>query len=419
MNQPKMQPQLSYLPSEIIHYIIEDLDIKVLCCLRLTNRRLEEFARGYLLRTAKEIAFPKQEYYDMANIKLIPENKLTDTDDGLVDIPDCLHEGHDRNLEVFADLVNRGAYHSVKMFLDAGVFANAFDLCGRAMLHLCVRNGDVELANLLLDRGADPNCTMRYGFSPMHFLRFAPPSSQEALAWTLLGRGYKVPCNVGWLFENICQTTCALKLVRYMVEEGLIDIDKPMEYRGNGCTALHIAAEFANSTDILDYLLSVKPSLLNMYTHKTGLKGTAYSYKCVRSRPSNAVYLLNKGIHFLDEVYDISPRAAAMYGLEIAVSLNRLNVIRALLARDELQGWGDETWEPDESIQQLKPLESAIRKEHLEVMELLLENRQFPYDQVLIDKCEKLASAWGCLEGSRLLQAKQILQKLKQAMGVQ
>lgn len=100
------------------------------------------------------------------------------------------------------------------------------------------------------------------------------------------------------------------------------------------------------------------------------------------------------------------------------MSLNRLDVIRALLARSELWGWGDETWEHD-VVLQLEPLESAIEYQYLTAMELLLENRQFPYDQALIDKCEKLASACGCLEGSRLLQAKQILQRLKQAMGVQ
>ncbi|PYH37762.1 ankyrin [Aspergillus neoniger CBS 115656] len=409
-----MQAQLSHLPSEIIHYIIEDLDFKVLCCLRLTNRRLDGFARGYLLKIAKEIAFPIQEYYDMANVKLIPDNTVSHEYEGFVDIPHRLREGHDRDLEVFADLVNGGAYHSVKLFLDAGVFANAFDLCGRTMLHLCVRNGDVELANLLLDRGADPYRTMRYGFSPMHFLRFAPPKSQEALAWLLLDKGYKVPDNVGWLFRSICQASCALKLIRYMVEEDLIDINKSMDLKGKRCTALHIAAEFANSTDILEYLLSVKPSLLNKYG--TSLQRTAYGYECVESRPSNAVYLLNKGINSLPE--DVEPTVAAIIRLESAVSLNRLDVIRALLARGELWGWGDETWEHN-VVLQLEPLESAIENQYLTAMELLLENRQFPYDQVLIDKCEKLASAWGCLEGSRLLQAKQILQKLKQAMGVQ
>ncbi|PWY74129.1 ankyrin [Aspergillus eucalypticola CBS 122712] len=350
----------------------------------------------------------------MANVKLIPDNTVSHEYDGLVDIPHRLHEGHDRDLEVFADLVNGGAYHSVKLFLDAGVFANAFDLCGRTMLHLCVRNGDVELANLLLDRGAEPNCTMRYGFSPMHFLCFAPPKSQEALGWLLLDKGYKVPDNVGWLFRSICQASCGLKLIRYMVEEDLIDINSSMDLKGKLCTALHIAAEFANSTDILEYLLSVKPSLLNMYG--TSLQRTAYGYECAESRPSNAVYLLNKGINFLPEY--VEPTVAAIIRLENAVSLNRLEVIRALLARGELWGWGDETWEHDVALQ-LEPLESAIEYQYLTGMELLLENRQFPYDQVLIDKCEKLASAWGCLEGSRLLQAKQILQKLKQAIGVQ
>ena len=91
-----MQAQLSHLPSEIIHYIIEDLDFKVLCCLRLTNRRLDGFARGYLLKIAKEIAFPKQEYYDMANVKLIPDITVSHEYDGFVDIPHRLHEGHDR-----------------------------------------------------------------------------------------------------------------------------------------------------------------------------------------------------------------------------------------------------------------------------------------------------------------------------------
>ncbi|TPR01344.1 Protein kinase domain family protein [Aspergillus niger] len=63
----------------------------------------------------------------------------------------------------------------------------------------------------------------------------------------------------------------------------------------------------------------------------------------------------------------------------MAVSLNRLDVIRALLARDELRGWGDETWAPDMGIQQLKPLECAIEKYYLEALDLLLENRQFPH----------------------------------------
>lgn len=118
-------------------------------------------------------------------------------------------------------------------------------------------------------------------------------------------------------------------------------------------------------------------------------------------------------------VSEINPRVTAIHELGMAVSLNRLDVIRALLARDELRGWGDETWAPDMGIQQLKPLECAIEKYYLEALDLLLENRQFPYDQALVDKCKSLASQWGAQKGPRLLHAKQILKKLKQTMGAQ
>ncbi|GKZ28827.1 hypothetical protein AbraIFM66950_001078 [Aspergillus brasiliensis] len=431
MDSPRVQLQLHLLPSEIIYSISEHLDGKCLCYFRLANKRLGEIARGPLYKTIQKIALAKQELYDRQCINQFRDQLIMCTTE--VGIPALLLHKH-ADVEVFAALVNRGAYEvnrgayevnrgayevnrgaydAVKLFLDAGVSANAFDLMGRTMLHLCVFNGDVALAQLLLDRGADPNLTMHNGWSPLHILHFAPFQSQKALAWALLDRGVVVPDNVGLLFSDICRATCALEIVQYLVEGNLMDIGKPMDYPEPGTTALHIAAKTVLDLEVLEYLLSVKPSLLNMRT--THYLETAYTFDGADARPLNAAFLIRKGIDLAGTEVAINPRRAALLRLNAAVKLGHLGIIRALLARDELRGWGDKDWIPDMKLRcQLMPLEHGITEKNLEALELLLKNRNFSGAQALIEYCQsEIIKITG---RSRSSQARRILRNLRRAM---
>ncbi|PWY84829.1 hypothetical protein BO70DRAFT_428430 [Aspergillus heteromorphus CBS 117.55] len=59
--------------------------------------------------------------------------------------------------EPFSRAVKEGDYKSVKLFLNAGVSANPYTLDGLWMLHLAVQYGQINIAELLLQYGADPN----------------------------------------------------------------------------------------------------------------------------------------------------------------------------------------------------------------------------------------------------------------------
>ncbi|OJJ68220.1 hypothetical protein ASPBRDRAFT_199356 [Aspergillus brasiliensis CBS 101740] len=417
MDSPRVQLQLHLLPSEVIYSISEHLDGKSLCCFRLANKRLGEIARGLLYKTIRKIALAKQEWYDWRLIKQFRDQLIMRTTE--VGIPALLLHKH-ADVEVFAALVNRGAYEvnrgaydAVKLFLDAGVSANAFDLMGRKMLHLCVFNGDVALAQLLLDRGADPNLTLHNGWSPLHILHFAPFQSQKALAWALLDKGVVVPDDVGLLFDNICRATCAREIIQYLVEGNLIDIGKPMDYREPGTTALHIAAKTVSDLGILEYLPSVKPGLLNMRT--THYLETAYTFDGADARPLNAAFLIRKGIDLAGTQVAINPRRAALLRLNAAVKLGHLEIIRALLTRDELRGWGVKDWISDMELRcQLMPLEHGITEKNLEALELLLKNRKFSGEQALIEYCQsEIIKISG---RSRSSQARRILRNLRKAM---
>lgn len=136
----------------------------------------------------------------------------------------------------------------------------AQDAQGRALLHLAVRNGDVETTKILLERGANPNAADNTGRTPLHWACFEGrpwargdnASKCFELAQALISGGADVnakdklgstPLHYSAWFG--CKKTAAL-----LIEKGA----EVNAVNQEGYTPLHQAA-FRGEWEVIDLLL--------------------------------------------------------------------------------------------------------------------------------------------------------------------
>jgi ankyrin repeat protein len=65
------------------------------------------------------------------------------------------------------DLVNMGEIEGVRRLLDGGLDVNSRNVVLETPLYAAVWTGNYEIAEMLLNRGADPNIPDKNGFTPL------------------------------------------------------------------------------------------------------------------------------------------------------------------------------------------------------------------------------------------------------------
>src|SRR5688572_6585463 len=79
----------------------------------------------------------------------------------------CLAASNVLAIETLPDLVNEGERDAALELISGGTDVNQLAVDGTTALHWAVYRKDVELVEMLLDEGANPNIRNDYGASPM------------------------------------------------------------------------------------------------------------------------------------------------------------------------------------------------------------------------------------------------------------
>ncbi|RAL00858.1 ankyrin repeat domain-containing protein [Aspergillus ibericus CBS 121593] len=390
---------LSALPEELVLYIIKELDNQSLSLLGLTCKWLYRICRVELLHIAKRIGRPEQRFFDKLDVRIMEDH---DVRSGMTeeDYADELWNPENFAEEPFSGAVERGAYDSVKFFLEAGLSANTFNLHRITMLHAAVGAGHVDIVRLLLENGADVTLTIRGGLTPLDKVCDAPASTQRELARLLLEAGSKVKFMESLLLA-IFRTEGHALLLQMLIEKNDLNLHT-WRNRDSGFTALHLAAEIDGANEAGDKASAVKcvlhhaPELLNEFGSQypwdepqTALIGAIRS-----GSQANGVCLIERGITLAVNHDRNTPRYDALEQLNQAAFRRKPDVIRALLARPEMTAYGSLDWNPEieseiiaSMLGQLFKGDGTLIRQSVEVMKLLVEGRHFPHDARLINSC--------------------------------
>ncbi|PWY95911.1 ankyrin [Aspergillus sclerotioniger CBS 115572] len=396
------------LPEELVLEVVKQMDKCSLSRVDCTCEKLHGLCHPELLRIAKDIGRPEQSFYDRLDIKVWPDNDvrsgMTPQEQKLV----LADPNFTPPREYLSNAVENGAYDSVKFFLKAGLSVDTFNLEGCPILHLSIRSGHIDITKMLLEKGADVSLTMNEGYTPLDSLCHAPAETRGELARVLLETDSKVRW-MELLLYTVLGTECPADLLERMLERGMLDLHT---WRNQHCgeTVLHIAAstggdckpvgtiedyyEVGGNTEAVVYILRHAPELLNDFgssgqrAHQRTALGST-----ININPISATYLIQRGITLARRKDAETSRDDVIHLLNKAVFHRYTDVVQALLARPELDGYGSEDWNLDGG---LEPLTSLFRQtscgRDVEIMEVLTQGRRFHYDPVFINKCKDLIS---------------------------
>ncbi|OOF97510.1 hypothetical protein ASPCADRAFT_4121 [Aspergillus carbonarius ITEM 5010] len=407
---------LLILPEELILDIVRKLDKRSLSRLERTCRRLHRICRPELLKIAKEIGRPEQSLYDRFDVKIREGNDvrsgLTQSQQQMA-VTKLPRQYLSRAVEV-------GAYQSVAFFLEAGLSANTFDLESYPMLHLAIATGHVDITKLLLEKGADVTLTRKAGQTPLDMVYYAPLEAQGELARLLLEAGSKVN-NMPCFLKTILGTECPADLLGRVLKMGLnIHTWRDGDH---GYTALHIAAQVGNScklggTEAVACVLHHAPELLNKFSFDDPphQEKTALRVALDKWNHTKAVYLIQRGSTLARGRYTNPCRKAAFQLLTQAACQRSADVVRALLARPELDGFDFKDWTLNGGREPFRVLfQEPFLGNEVDIMKLLIGGRRFPYDPSFINACRDMIikKAWTMTVRK---DGKELLRLLEEAM---
>jgi len=185
-----MEPGISDIPYEVFHKILEEVDYPAIKRICDTNREFRElcatpYFKELINRKRREYLSEKEEYTDrlysatvdgnLEEVKALVELGVDVNPEGMRISP-LLNALKQENLDIVEYLVEVGADLDNKSSL----------LRGRTALIMAVRQGNEELAQLFLEKGANPNVRDDVGLTALHW---AAAEAGEGMVELLLENG--------------------------------------------------------------------------------------------------------------------------------------------------------------------------------------------------------------------------------------
>ena len=147
------------------------------------------------------------------------------------------------------DAVNRGDLAGVQAELDKGANVNA-KMWRRTPLHSATAGGHTEIAELLIDNGADVNANEDYGWTPLHL---AAKYGHREVAELLIAKGADVNAKKkdGWTPLHLAALYGHTEIVELLIAKDA-DVNPKTE---EGATPLHEAAGWGHK-EIVELLIA-------------------------------------------------------------------------------------------------------------------------------------------------------------------
>ncbi|XP_045686672.1 ankyrin-2 isoform X26 [Phyllostomus hastatus] len=303
-------------------------------------------------------------------------NQSTATEDGFTPLAVALQQGHDQAVAVLLENDTKGkvrlpALHiaarkddtkSAALLLQndhnadvqSKMMVNRTTESGFTPLHIAAHYGNVNVATLLLNRGAAVDFTARNGITPLHV---ASKRGNTNMVKLLLDRGGQIDAKTR---DGLTPLHCAARSGHDQVVELLLERGAPLLARTkNGLSPLHMAAQ-GDHVDCVKHLLQHKAPVDDVtLDYLTALHVAAH---CGHYRVTKL--LLDKRAN---------PNARALNGftpLHIACKKNRIKVMELLVK------YGASIQAVTESG--LTPTHVAAFMGHLNIVLLLLQNGACP-----------------------------------------
>ncbi|XP_054419679.1 ankyrin-2 isoform X2 [Pteronotus mesoamericanus] len=303
-------------------------------------------------------------------------NQSTATEDGFTPLAVALQQGHDQAVAVLLENDTKGkvrlpALHiaarkddtkSAALLLQndhnadvqSKMMVNRTTESGFTPLHIAAHYGNVNVATLLLNRGAAVDFTARNGITPLHV---ASKRGNTNMVKLLLDRGGQIDAKTR---DGLTPLHCAARSGHDQAVELLLERGAPLLARTkNGLSPLHMAAQ-GDHVDCVKHLLQHKAPVDDVtLDYLTALHVAAH---CGHYRVTKL--LLDKRAN---------PNARALNGftpLHIACKKNRIKVMELLVK------YGASIQAVTESG--LTPIHVAAFMGHLNIVLLLLQNGACP-----------------------------------------
>ncbi|KAM8764051.1 ankyrin-2 isoform 4-T4 [Rhynchonycteris naso] len=303
-------------------------------------------------------------------------NQSTATEDGFTPLAVALQQGHNQAVAVLLENDTKGkvrlpALHiaarkddtkSAALLLQndhnadvqSKMMVNRTTESGFTPLHIAAHYGNVNVATLLLNRGAAVDFTARNGITPLHV---ASKRGNTNMVKLLLDRGGQIDAKTR---DGLTPLHCAARSGHDQAVELLLERGAPLLARTkNGLSPLHMAAQ-GDHVDCLKHLLQHKAPVDDVtLDYLTALHVAAH---CGHYRVTKL--LLDKRAN---------PNARALNGftpLHIACKKNRIKVMELLVK------YGASIQAVTESG--LTPIHVAAFMGHLNIVLLLLQNGACP-----------------------------------------
>uniref|UniRef100_A0A8C5IM97 Ankyrin 2 n=1 Tax=Junco hyemalis TaxID=40217 RepID=A0A8C5IM97_JUNHY len=299
-------------------------------------------------------------------------NQSTATEDGFTPLAVALQQGHNQAVAILLENDTKGkvrlpALHiaarkddtkSAALLLqndhNADVQSKVTGRSGFTPLHIAAHYGNVNVATLLLNRGAAVDFTARNGITPLHV---ASKRGNTNMVKLLLDRGGQIDAKTR---DGLTPLHCAARSGHDQVVELLLERGAPLLARTkNGLSPLHMAAQ-GDHVECVKHLLQHKAPVDDVtLDYLTALHVAAH---CGHYRVTKL--LLDKRAN---------PNARALNGftpLHIACKKNRIKVMELLVK------YGASIQAITESG--LTPIHVAAFMGHLNIVLLLLQNGASP-----------------------------------------
>ncbi|XP_016056204.1 PREDICTED: ankyrin-2 [Miniopterus natalensis] len=303
-------------------------------------------------------------------------NQSTATEDGFTPLAVALQQGHDQAVAILLENDTKGrvrlpALHiaarkddtkSAALLLQSDhnadvqskMMVNRTTESGFTPLHIAAHYGNVNVATLLLNRGAAVDFTARNGITPLHV---ASKRGNTNMVKLLLDRGGQIDAKTR---DGLTPLHCAARSGHDQAVELLLERGAPLLARTkNGLSPLHMAAQ-GDHVDCVKHLLQHKAPVDDVtLDYLTALHVAAH---CGHYRVTKL--LLDKRAN---------PNARALNGftpLHIACKKNRIKVMELLVK------YGASIQAVTESG--LTPVHVAAFMGHLNIVLLLLQNGACP-----------------------------------------
>lgn len=259
------------------------------------------------------------------------------------------------NLSLLHIAVKEHDLETINALIKKGADVNAADHDGETPLHLAVISNHPDIVKLLLDEGANPDASMTDGTSP---LTFAIEYDSFEIANILL-TNTKKPADPN-LYDNDINR---VPLLSFAIQKGNINTTQallnacacPSEPDSEGAIPFTYAAQ-KESADFIKLLLAEENSLEHI-NHEDHYGATPLYYAVVNNRVDNVNVLLAAGA---DPNIPLTDNTTPLL---VAVSHGRIDIVLSLL-----EAGADPTIANDKNV---TPIKLAIRKGFKEIAQLI------------------------------------------------